>query len=74
MSRVCVPIDPVDPRIDRFFLKVEPSRDFERVNLRAASVSTGEHGGVHPDERAWRNVEERGGWGEDRNDDLGVEV
>lgn len=47
MSRVWVPIEPVDPRIARFFLNVAPSRLFFNVSWRAASLSTGADGGIH---------------------------
>mmetsp|Transcript_10531 Transcript_10531/g.22199 ORF Transcript_10531/g.22199 Transcript_10531/m.22199 type:complete len:305 (+) Transcript_10531:293-1207(+) len=48
MSRVCVPMDPVDPRRESRFWKVAPSKDFSSVSLREASLLTGAEGSIHP--------------------------
>ncbi len=48
ISRVWVPMDPVDPRRESRFWKVAPSKDFSRVNLREASLLTGAEGSIHP--------------------------
>lgn len=50
-------MDPVLPRMDRFFLKLEPSNDLRNVKSSASGVSIGEQGDVQPGERAWRDVE-----------------
>ena len=48
ISRVWVPIDPVDPRRESRFWNWAPSKDFSSVNFRAASLFTGAEGSIHP--------------------------
>mmetsp|Transcript_20478 Transcript_20478/g.50900 ORF Transcript_20478/g.50900 Transcript_20478/m.50900 type:complete len:314 (+) Transcript_20478:768-1709(+) len=48
ISRVWVPIDPVDPRRESRFWKVAPSNDFESVSFRDSALFTGAEGSIHP--------------------------
>ena len=48
MSSVCVPILPVDPRMEMRFLKVDPLSASSSVFLREATEFTGAEGSIHP--------------------------
>ena len=48
MSSVCVPMLPVDPRMEMRFLKVDPFSASSSVFLREAAEFTGAEGSIHP--------------------------
>ncbi len=48
MSSVCVPMLPVEPKMEMRFWNVEPFSDSESVFCREDAVFTGAEGSIHP--------------------------
>lgn len=48
---------PVEPNIERLFLKSAPSKDFSSVSFKESSLSTGAQGFTQLEARENRNVE-----------------
>lgn len=49
ISKVCVPMEPVDPsKLSRFWKLSAPSKDLLSVRLSDAAVQTGADGSIHP--------------------------
>ena len=67
ISSVCVPMLPVEPRMEMRFWKVEPLRHSARVFCRDSGELTGAEGSIHPapvpaepgDENVFREVVRR---------------